>query len=78
MLRTKKHRANGCRRTRAYRRRVKLGRLMVPVELDDVGTPERLVALGFLEPGLEGDRIALGKAVSSLLDGLVLGTVRKL
>jgi hypothetical protein len=69
--------SKAAQRMRDYRQRVKRGRLVLRVELSDVEAPQKLVELGFLAPGREDDRAAIGRAVSALIEGMSLGVGRK-
>jgi hypothetical protein len=58
-------------RLRAHRRRLAAGRIVVPVEIDDVSTAESLILHGFLAREDQDDRAAIGRAIGALLAALV-------
>lgn len=60
--------ATGAERQRRHRARARAGRVVIPVEADDVALAEALIAAGFLSPGRADDREALAEATARVLD----------
>jgi hypothetical protein len=67
MLETTPHRSPGAARVAAHYRRRKSGRIVLPVEVDEVGLVELLVEARLLSAGQQDDRRAVAAATSKLL-----------
>ena len=62
-------------RMKALRRRRKTGRVVLPVEVDEVSLIETLIETGRLSRKLADDRKAVADATAKLIDSLVAVTV---
>lgn len=58
-------------RQRCYRDRQKRGQIIVPVAIDDVAVVEALAAINLLDPADKDNRVAIGAALSELIQRLV-------
>lgn len=62
----------GAARNRSYRQRLKEGRLSLRIDVDELGWPAKLVALGKLALADCEDRQAIARATIALIDSLVV------
>ena len=63
-------------RLRRHRERVRLGKIMLLIEADEIGLIEQLMAAGFLSPAHMDDRAAVTAALQRVVDLWAQGDTR--
>jgi hypothetical protein len=59
--------ATAAARMERYRARQRTGRIIVPVEIDDVIVIDALILAGLLAEDARDDRVAIGRAIEALI-----------